>query len=318
MRGEEATEDDPVFEQFNAKCPKCGTVYADQNRRICEVCSNKKGIIFRLLEYFKPFKLQLGVVLICLILSSVVSLVSPIISGQLLYDQVVDSGDYNVRRAYESDASVFHTEDEGFFADVANIWNTMTKKLYYYYTPDEIATYVEAWQKYRRLTSSQRKKLKADSYLGYRRYIKAASIYDEILDNQQDITDKVFLGNVYHNRGVAAANNMDVEDAKSYFMKAYELNGNEESLRSYLIVFSAGNDATTLKQEMRKFDLDEDNFENLMIEIGDSNEDVREMTIFSMLQRAVYNRMNKDMIDYDKRMDIILGQLKDEFREQAI
>jgi tetratricopeptide (TPR) repeat protein len=187
-----------------------------------------------------------------------------------------------------------------------------------YYTPDEIATYVEAWQKYRRLTSSQRKKLKADSYLGYRRYIKAASIYDEILDNQQDITDKVFLGNVYHNRGVAAANNMDVEDAKSYFMKAYELNGNEESLRSYLIVFSAGNDATTLKQEMRKFDLDEDNFENLMIEIGDSNEDVREMTIFSMLQRAVYNRMNKDMIDYDKRMDIILGQLKDEFREQAI
>ena len=71
-------------------------------------------------------------------------------------------------------------------------------------------------------------------------------------------------------------------------------------------------------EEMRKFDLDEDNFENLMIEIGDSNEDVREMTIFSMLQRAVYNRMNKDMIDYDKRMDIILGQLKDEFREQAI
>ena len=142
MRGEEATEDDPVFEQFNAKCPKCGTVYADQNRRICEVCSNKKGIIFRLLEYFKPFKLQLGVVLICLILSSVVSLVSPIISGQLLYDQVVDSGDYNVRRAYESDASVFHTEDEGFFADVANIWNTMTKRLYYYYTPDENGMFV--------------------------------------------------------------------------------------------------------------------------------------------------------------------------------
>ena len=42
------------------------------------------------------------------------------------------------------------------------------------------------------------------------------------------------------------------------------------------------------------------------------------MTIFSMLQRAVYNRMNKDMIDYDKRKDIILGQLKDGFREQAI
>ncbi|MBE5943327.1 MAG: hypothetical protein E7258_00235 [Lachnospiraceae bacterium] len=187
-----------------------------------------------------------------------------------------------------------------------------------YYEPDEIKTYVEAWQKYRKLTSSQRKKLKADGYLGYRRYIKAASIYDDIIEHREDILDKTFLGNVYHNRAVAAANNLDTEDAKSFFLKAYEMNNNEESLRGYLIVFASNNDTATIKQEIRKFDLDEDIFESLMIEIGDSNEDVREMTIFSMLQRAVYNRMNKDMIDYDKRMDIILGQLKDEFREQAI
>ena len=187
-----------------------------------------------------------------------------------------------------------------------------------YYEPEEIATYVEAWQKYRKLSASQRKKLKGDGYLAYKRYIKAASIYDDILDNHPDISDDEFLGNVYHNRGVAAANNLDVEDAKSFLLKAYELNGNEESLREYLIVYASSNDSASTKQEMRRFGLNEDNFESLMMEIGDSNEDVREMTIFSMMQRAVYNRMNKDMIDYDKRMDIILGQLKDEFREQAI
>lgn len=187
-----------------------------------------------------------------------------------------------------------------------------------YYEPEEIKTYVEAWQKYRKLSPHQRKKLKADGYLGYRRYIKAASIYDDILEDKDSIDDDVFLGNVYHNRAVAAANNLDIEDAKNYFKMAYDLNNNEESLRGYLIVFAAGNDSTTIRQEMRRYDFDEDEFENLMLEIGDSNEDVREMTIFSMLQRAVYNRMNKDMIDYDKRMDIILGQLKDEFREQAI
>ncbi len=187
-----------------------------------------------------------------------------------------------------------------------------------YYEPEEITTYVEAWQKYRKLTASQRKKLKADGYLGYRRYIKAASIYDDIIEHQEDIQDKVFLGNVYHNRAVAAANNLDVEDAKAYFLKAFDLNNNEDSLRGYLMVFASNNDTATIRQEIRRFDLDEDCFESLMLEIGDSNDDVREMTIFSMLQRAVYNRMNKDMIDYDKRMDIILGQLKDEFREQAI
>lgn len=187
-----------------------------------------------------------------------------------------------------------------------------------YYEPEEIKTYVEAWQKYRKLTASQRKKLKGDGYLGYRRYIKAASIYDDIIANQEDIQDKTLLGNVYHNRAVAAANNLDMEDAKQYFLKAYELNNNEESLRGYLIVYAAGNDSANIRQEMRKYDMDDDAFESLMLEIGDSNDDVREMTIFSMLQRAVYNRMNKDMIDYDKRMDIILSQLKDEFREQAI
>lgn len=187
-----------------------------------------------------------------------------------------------------------------------------------YYEPEEITNYVEAWQKYRKLTVNQRKKLKADGYLGYKRYIKAASIYDDILDDEKGISDKNFLGNVYHNRAVAAANNFDTEDAKKYFLKAYTLNRNEESLKGYLIVFASANDSTSIRQEMRKFDLDDDNFENLMLEIGDSNEDVREMTIYSMLQRAIYNRMNKDMIDYDKRMDIILGKLKDEFREQAI
>lgn len=187
-----------------------------------------------------------------------------------------------------------------------------------YYEPEDIKTYMEAWQKYRGLSVNKRKKLKADGYLGYRRYIKAASIYDDILENAEHIQDDVFIGNVYHNRAVAAANNLDIEEAKNYFLKAYELNGNEESLRGYFIVFASSNDSATIRQEMRKYDLEDEYFEELMSEIGDSNEDVREMTIFTMLQRAVYNRINKDMIDYDKRMDIILGQLKDEFREQAI
>ena len=187
-----------------------------------------------------------------------------------------------------------------------------------YYEPEEIKTYVEAWTKYRKLSASQRKKLKADGYLGYRRYIKAASIYDDIIENRSELLDRTFMGNVYHNRAVAAANNLDVEDAKNFFLKAYELNNNGESLKGYFMVFATQNDSITIKQEMRKYELDDDNFENLMLEIGDANDDVREMTIYSMLQRAIYNRMNKDMIDYDKRMDIILGQLKDEFREQAI
>jgi ATP-binding cassette subfamily B protein len=87
--GDSINENDPIFEQFNQKCPKCGKIYKDQNRRICENCMNKKAVVRRLLKYFTEFKLQLIVVLFCMVSSSVISLISPIINGKIFYDQVI-------------------------------------------------------------------------------------------------------------------------------------------------------------------------------------------------------------------------------------
>lgn len=94
-RGETITEEDPLFEQFHAKCPKCGKVYEDQQKRICTHCHKRKNVVFRMLGYFKDFKLQFGVVLLCLVLTSAISLLSPIISGQLLYDQVISQPSFD-------------------------------------------------------------------------------------------------------------------------------------------------------------------------------------------------------------------------------
>jgi len=187
-----------------------------------------------------------------------------------------------------------------------------------YYSIEEVKTYAAAWQKYRKLSPMQREKLKADGYLGYRRFIRAAIIYDGIIEQSASVPDREFLGNVYHNRGVAAANNLDMEDARKFFMKAYELNENPESLKGYFFVIAATEDVTTLRNEVHKMGLSERYFEDIMLEVGDSREDVREMTIYTMLQRAIYNKLHKDMIDYDKRMDIILADLKDEFRDQIV
>ncbi len=89
LRGDEVKEDDPIFDQFNAKCPKCGRVYDDQERKICRYCTNQRQVFVRLLGYFKPFKLQLVTVLVCMLLSSGIQLINPILSNQLLYDQVI-------------------------------------------------------------------------------------------------------------------------------------------------------------------------------------------------------------------------------------
>ncbi len=187
-----------------------------------------------------------------------------------------------------------------------------------YYTIEEIKSYAEAWQKYRKLDNLQRAKLRADGYLAYRRYIKAATFYDDIIEEAGPDTDPVFVGNIYHNRGVAAANNMDLNAAKEYFMKAYELNDNPDSLKSYFYIVAITSDTATLRSEIKHLGLPDEYLDEIMLEIGESKDDVREMTIFAMLQRAAYNKMNKDMTDYDKRMDIILSELKDDFRSQAI
>lgn len=89
IRGEDVKNDDPIFDQFNAKCPKCGRVYEDQERKICSHCTNRKAVFVRLLGYFKPFKVQLVTVLICMLCTSLIQLINPILSNLILYDRVI-------------------------------------------------------------------------------------------------------------------------------------------------------------------------------------------------------------------------------------
>jgi len=142
VRGETVTEDDPIFEQFRAKCPKCGKVYEDQHRRICQDCTNKKGLISRVLAYFKPYGIHLAVIVICLVITSGISLLTPILSGQLLYDQVISKSDPNVVSEFKDEILLTDDETGG---TVGAILKSLTHKLYYYYeeAPDGKYVYVD-------------------------------------------------------------------------------------------------------------------------------------------------------------------------------
>lgn len=94
INGQTVSDDDPIFEQFNARCPKCGTVYHDQNRRICEHCMKKKGTLRRMIGYFKDFRLSLFTVIFCMTLSAVIALITPMLSGQVIFDQVITRPTY--------------------------------------------------------------------------------------------------------------------------------------------------------------------------------------------------------------------------------
>ena len=188
-----------------------------------------------------------------------------------------------------------------------------------YYSSEEVRQFMAECQKLRTLKSYEVEKLRADGYLRYKHSIKAGAIYDEVICYlEKEKQEDEFLGNVYHNKAVALAGNLQLDEAKSYFIKAYSLNKNEESLIEYFCVLAVTVDTATLEKEIKKRGLPANFLEDLMSEVGDSKEDVRELPIYNKVQKAVYNRLHGHIEDYDRRMDTILSELKDEFRDQLV
>ncbi len=90
-RGEVIAEDDGVFDQFNRTCPTCGRLYRDPHTKVCEHCVKHKGVMRRLLSYFTVFKWRVIVILLCLFATTGISLLTPQISGPILYDRVISA-----------------------------------------------------------------------------------------------------------------------------------------------------------------------------------------------------------------------------------
>jgi len=89
--GTEVKGDDPIFEQFNISCPKCGHRYDDgESDKICMNCVDKNALFTRLFKYFGSHIHRLVIVFLCLAAMSGISLLSPIIHGKIFVDDVIN------------------------------------------------------------------------------------------------------------------------------------------------------------------------------------------------------------------------------------
>lgn len=96
--GKELTEEDFKSEYANARCPKCGRLYPEPNRKVCPNCMDKKALFLRVLSFAPRYKVQIGLILLCMFISSLLKLATPYIGGQLLFDQVLPkTGKYHGR-----------------------------------------------------------------------------------------------------------------------------------------------------------------------------------------------------------------------------
>lgn len=77
----------PPVEQI--VCPRCGQPYPERERAVCPHCTVKRTVFARCLSYFRPYKARMALVLVCVTVSGLMGLVSPYLTGTVLYDHVL-------------------------------------------------------------------------------------------------------------------------------------------------------------------------------------------------------------------------------------
>ena len=187
-----------------------------------------------------------------------------------------------------------------------------------YYETAEIRQFIDKQELVALLPEEEKQKLKADSFLMYRRFLKAISLYDEILRQKDTIEDQRFLGDVLHNKGVALAKNMELTKAKLCILEAFEKNHKKPSLEAYIMLRLLEDSPETVGQEAATFGMEEADFARLTMQIEDAVEDSENTVVYTRYQKALYNKDHGDYEAFNQRIDMLLNQWKEEFREQIV
>jgi len=90
-QGKELTQQDLKTDEKNNKCPECNKPYPDQNRKVCPGCMDKRSLFFRVLSYFKPYRIHFTLIIFCIFFYSGLSVVVPYLSGTIFYDWIISS-----------------------------------------------------------------------------------------------------------------------------------------------------------------------------------------------------------------------------------
>ena len=203
--------------------------------------------------------------------------------------------------------------------DTTDLTDLLTTILTYkeYYTIPEIKEFILQMERLKGLTPPQFRKLQGDGFLRYHKYLKAAAIYDEILDQYPDIQNEKLLGEIYHNRAIALANNFELKEAMDSYLKAYELTGSTSSIYEYLLLMATIKERADIEVLAKYYDV-EYMVDKIYNAIEDAETDVTGSPIYHRMEKAMYHYEKNNLTDFNQRMDTVIEYLKAEFREQTV
>lgn len=157
-------------------------------------------------------------------------------------------------------------------------------------------------------------KAKADFLVENRHYHLAVNEYEKLLKNLPE-NEVALISNVYNNIGVAYMALYIYDSAKEYFLKAYELNNNEQALKHFLILsrLSLSDD-----EYVRLASETEERYKMSMIvesEIHEAQILYEESDIKNKLLDTFALKNDKNVKLYYDAIGKIADKLKDEYRD---
>lgn len=186
-----------------------------------------------------------------------------------------------------------------------------------YYTIEEVKEFIYRLERMKGMSKPQFRKLQGDGFLRYRKYMKAITIYDEILEQNKDLKNDDLLGSIYHNKAVALAYNFEIREAMECYLKAYEYTGNQETIYEYLLLAATFYDRKEVEVLVKFYNV-EHMLDKIYDAIKDGEADVTGSPVYNRMEKALYHYKKNNLTDFNKRMDTVLEELKRDFREQTV
>jgi ATP-binding cassette subfamily B protein len=81
-----------IPEEQELFCPKCGARYPEPERKICPKCMDRVSLFWRLLSFFKHYGGRVAIIFCVMLLSTGVSIFTPLAGSKLLFDEVLTEG----------------------------------------------------------------------------------------------------------------------------------------------------------------------------------------------------------------------------------
>lgn len=185
-----------------------------------------------------------------------------------------------------------------------------------FYTEKEIKHLLDVIDELRAYPLSQRRKLRADAYMNYGNYHRAALEYEAVMkENATAAFSQEEIGDMFHNLGVAHVHIASLQEACQEFKQAYTYNHREESLEYYLFALRLSRQENLFERECIEYGVGKERRQLILDKLRFVAVEAENLSIYRKLRELENLKQRGYVGEYYKGIDYILSRWKQEYKK---